>query len=180
MPQSANANPVRRLHDPDFHAALVLRVVDDALHFLQIGFVLRRHGNRNDFHERPQVKQIDALRPRDIDKALPVVLLPGAERVGIVQRPSIQVNAPDAMLGLLRRSSWAIEVGRLTFAVNHRHKGRKPGIRTVRVRPRNDHNLAAASIERTDDRAFIAQVARRCQVGIQGPGHLFPNGDNRL
>ena len=90
---------VCRLHDPHFHATLLLRVVDHALDFLQISGIFRRQRNGNDFHERPQIKQIDMLRPGDIDKMLPVRFFPGAESVGIIQRPAVEMNAADRDAG---------------------------------------------------------------------------------
>ena len=107
-------------------------------------------------------------------------LLPGAERVGIFQRPSIQVDAADRNARLAAEIERAIEISRFTFSVDHRHEGRESDIGAVRVRPRDEHHLGTASVERTDDRAFIAQITRRSQVDVQGPSHFFPNGDNGL
>ena len=87
--------------------------------------------------------------------------------IDLRSKPSV-ASRGDARLAA--EIDWAIEIGCFVFSVDHRHEGREPSVRAVRVRPRDDHHFAAASIERADDRAFIAQVARRCQVGIQGPG----------
>src|ERR1051326_7405354 len=70
------ADAIRRLHNPDFDSTLSLRVIHHAADFLKIGFVFFRKGNGEDFHEWPQVKKINALRPSDIDEALPVRFFP--------------------------------------------------------------------------------------------------------
>ena len=72
---------------------LLLSVIDHTATFSQIGLVLlgERHGH--DFNERPQVEEIHPVAGEDVDKAIPVLLLPAAEAVRIVEWPAVEMHA---------------------------------------------------------------------------------------
>src|SRR5581483_4343710 len=81
-------DPIRRLHDPDFHSTLLLRVLGNPPKFLEIFLVLPSKRHRHRLHVGPDKNQIPAFRPDDVNKTLPVILCPGAKTVRMVELPS--------------------------------------------------------------------------------------------